>query len=148
MFNPQEVLAESSLPTIQEGWQSARISDVVRRTSQAGNVYVELTLEVEGGRVWERINIQHPKDNVRDIARRILANACIACGVNSIADENQPNELIFRECDVLLAKDNEGFFKVKQYRYPEGSASTSVPAPTAAPQPAQGTGFGEDPIPF
>jgi hypothetical protein len=146
MFNVDEVLKDGGLVQVQEGWQFAKVTDILQRTSKAGNQYVEITLQTENGKVWERLNLAHHSEKVREIAERILANLALACGLRSLRDPMQPNELMMKEVEIFVERDAEGFYRVKQYR----SATQPVAAPAPAPAPAAETSaaFPDDDIPF
>lgn len=147
MFNVDEVLKDTfgGSIEIQEGWNVARVADVLQRTSKAGHNYVEITLQTENGRVWERLNLAHPSEKVREIAQKTLANICVACGLRSLRDEMQPNELMQKDVEILVERDGEGFYRVRQYR-----SHGAQPQPSTAPaQPVQGAAtFPDDDIPF
>ncbi len=147
MFNVEEVLKDTGGSIeIQEGWNVARVADVLQRTSKAGHNYVEITLQTENGRVWERLNLAHPSEKVREIANKTLANICVACGLRSLRDAMQPNELMQKDVEILVERDGEGFYRVKQYR----THGLAAPQPKVAPaQPVQGAAaFPDDDIPF
>lgn len=147
MFNVDEVLKDTGGSIeIQEGWNVARVHDVLQRTSKAGHNYVEITLQTENGRVWERLNLAHPSEKVREIANKTLANICLACGLRSLRDAMQPNELMQKDVEILVERDGEGFYRVKQYR----STMKSEPVRSLPPvEPAQSAAsFPNDDIPF
>lgn len=146
MFNVDEILKESGLTQIEEGWNVARVADVMQRTSKAGHNYVEITLKTDHGRVWERLNLQHPSEKVRDIAQKTLANICVACGLRSLRDAMQPNELMQKDVEIFIERDGEGFYRVRQYR----SHGLATPPRQIAPeQPLPGAvTFPDDDIPF
>ena len=147
MFNVDEVLKDTGGSIeIQEGWTVARVADVLQRTSKAGHQYVEITLQTDNGRVWERLNLAHPSEKVREIANKTLANICVACGLRSLRDAMQPNELMSKDVEILVERDGEGFYRVKQYR----THGLGTPQPKIAPaQPVQGAAdFPDDDIPF
>lgn len=143
MFSVDEVLKDSLTGQVQEGWNVAKVVDVLQRTSKAGNQYVQITMETDRGKVWERLNLAHNSENVREIAQRTLANLCLGCGLRSLRDPMQPNELMFKEVDIFVERDSEGFFKVKQYR-------ALAPALGQADTTAEGasTVIADDDIPF
>lgn len=67
------------------------IADSRSRTSANGNDYLELELEITDGphagrKIWDRINLWHPKSDVADIAKRRLAQACRALGIAAPKD--------------------------------------------------------------
>lgn len=147
MFNVDEVLKDTGGSIeIQEGWNAAKVHDVLQRTSKAGHNYVEITLQTENGRVWERLNLAHPSEKVREIANKTLANICVACGLRSLRDAMQPNELMSKDVEILVERDGEGFYRVKQYRTTGDSApARSLPQASSAPAMAN---FPNDDIPF
>lgn len=81
------------------------IADSQSRTSKNGNDYLELTLEItdgphKGRRLWDRINLWHPKVDVADIAKRRLAQACRSL---SIANPSDSSELHDRPIGIIVA---------------------------------------------
>ena len=149
-FNAQDWASEGSGVELKEGWTNAVIDEVIQKTSGAGNQYVSVRFsltEFNGKKLWENLNVCHPKENVREIAYRILANIMSAVGINSIQDEKNPGELMMNELRVLVGRNRDGDFCVKSYGQKEGSGVApefrtppeAAPAPTASP---------DDDIPF
>jgi hypothetical protein len=143
-FNASDWASEGSGGVeLKEGWTNAVIDEVVQKTSGAGNQYVSVRFSLpdfNGKKLWENLNVCHPKENVREIAYRILANIMNAVGINSIQDEKNPGELQLHELRVLVGRDREGDWSVKAFEPKQGSGVTpefrtpqkAAPAPSAA----------------
>lgn len=145
MFNAADYASEGSSIEIAEGWTEATIDEVVQKESKAGNTYVSVRFNLDqfGGRkLWENLNVCHSREDVREIAYRILANMVMACGFSSIKDERNPVELEGNTLKVLIGRDKQGDFAVKGFKLAENS-----PSP-AAPKPAPAAEIVEDDIPF
>lgn len=142
-FNASDWASEGSGGVeLKEGWTNAVIDEVVQKTSGAGNQYVSVRFSLpdfNGKKLWENLNVCHPKENVREIAYRILANIMNAVGINSIQDEKNPGELQLHELRVLVGRDREGDWAVKAFEPKQGSGVSpefrtppgTAPAPTA-----------------
>ena len=142
-FNAKDWASEGSSIELSEGWTDAVIDEVVQKTSGAGNQYVSVRFSLpqfNGKKLWENLNVCHPKENVREIAYRILANIMNAVGVNSIQDEKNPGELQLHELRVLVGRDRGGDWTVKAFEPKQGSGvapefrtpQKAAPAPSAA----------------
>lgn len=138
-FNASDWASESSGGVeLKEGWTPATIDEVMQKTSAAGNNYVSVRFSLtdySGKKLWENLNVAHPRDDVREIAYRILANMMNAVGINSIQDEKNPVELQMHELRVLVSKDRDGDWCVKRFEpakkpgvAPEFSGATNTPA--------------------
>ena len=119
-FNASDWASESSGGVeLKEGWTPATIDEVMQKTSAAGNNYVSVRFSLtdyNGKKLWENLNVAHPREEVREIAYRILANIMNAVGINSIQDEKNPVELQMHELRVLVSKDRDGDWCVKQFK--------------------------------
>lgn len=76
---------------IPAGEYPAIIIDTQEKISKAGNRMIEITLQIIGGEYqnslqWDRLNIWHPNERPRNIAREKLNNICKAIGVKSPSD--------------------------------------------------------------
>ncbi len=143
-FNAKDWASEGSAIELSEGWTDAVIDEVVQKTSGAGNQYVSVRFSLpqfNGKKLWENLNVCHPKENVREIAYRILANIMSAVGVNSIQDEKNPGEHQLHELRVLVGRDRDGDWTVKAFEPKQGSEV----APEFRTPPAA---IAEDDIPF
>ena len=121
-FDARAVLEEAGIgETIQEGWNKVRVEEVMQKTSAKGNMYVSVTLNAGGSRVWQNLNINHPNPKADDIARRELAQIMIAAGVNSVRDPANPGELVGSELMAYLEPDGS-FMRAKQFKPVEKSA--------------------------
>lgn len=65
-----------------------------QKTSQAGNDYLEVEVEITEGtharrRIWDRLNLWHPNETASDIAKRRLASLCRAVGVKAPGDSSE-----------------------------------------------------------
>tara|TARA_X000001382_G_scaffold95437_1_gene69872 strand:- start:4346 stop:4798 length:453 start_codon:yes stop_codon:yes gene_type:complete len=148
-FNAKDWASEGSSIELSEGWTDAVIDEVIQKTSGAGNQYVSVRFSLpqfNGKKLWENLNVSHPREEVREIAYRILANIMSAVGINSIRDEKNPAELQMRELRVLVSKDKDGDWCVKRF---EPSGLPGVPL-DSAPTPAAKAPMDipEDDIPF
>lgn len=144
-FNASDWASESSgWVELKEGWTPATIDEVMQKTSAAGNNYVSVRFSLtdyNGKKLWENLNVAHPRDEVREIAYRILANIMNAVGINSIQDEKNPVELQMHELRVLVSKDKDGDWCVKRFE-PATKAAVSPEFSGAQPSVA------DDDIPF
>lgn len=145
---------------IDDGWQEAEITEVMQKVSGSGNTYVSVTFQCKGGRIWENLNVLHPRDNVREIAYKILANMCLAAGMRSIRDPSNPVELEGARMRVLVVppkdlNDRQSIKAFEPLQRPEApvtavESQNRLNAPVQAPQQAPaftGESF-EDDIPF
>lgn len=145
-FNAKDWASESSMVELKEGWTDAVIDEVVQKTSGAGNQYVSVRFslpEFRGKKLWENLNVCHPKESVREIAYRILANMMNAVGINSIHDEKNPGELELGELRVLVGLDKAGDWAVKAYEPRRGKGI--APEFSSPREPLRGS---DDDIPF
>lgn len=144
-FNASDWASESSDGIeLKEGWTPATIDEVMQKTSAAGNNYVSVRFSLtdyNGKKLWENLNVAHPRDEVREIAYRILANMMNAVGINSIQDEKNPVELQMHELRVLVSKDRDGDWCVKRF---ETAQKAGVAPEFSGEPPAQK----DDDIPF
>lgn len=91
-FNPKDFPEGSrGRDPIPAGTYPAVITETTQRTSTAGNDYLELAMEIiegphKGRRLWDRLNLWHPKEAASEIAKRRLASACRALGITSPRD--------------------------------------------------------------
>ena len=108
-----EVRNREPLP---DGWYKACIASTVRKTSRAGNDYLEVELEITDAdhashRVWDRYNLWHPVDNTKETAQRMFSNLVNACGL-SVCKES--DDLIGLHFDVKLKTEaGNGEYKPK-----------------------------------
>lgn len=149
-FNAQDWASAGSGVELKDGWTDAVIDEVVQKTSGAGNQYVSVRFslpEFNGKKLWENLNVCHPREEVREIAYRILANMMNAVGINSIQDEKNPGELMMNELRVLVGRDKAGDWAVKGYEPKQGSGVSPEfrKPPEAAPAPSA---VSDDDIPF
>jgi len=96
-----EVRTYEPLP---DGWYKACIASTVRKTSRAGNDYLEVELEITdadhaGRRLWEIYNLWHPSEAPKEIAQRQFSNLVNACG---LANCKESDDLIGMHLDVKL----------------------------------------------
>ena len=96
-----EVRTYEPLP---DGWYKACIASTVRKTSKAGNDYLEVELEITdadhaGRRLWEIYNLWHPSEAPKEIAQRQFSNLVNACG---LANCKESDDLIGMHLDVKL----------------------------------------------
>jgi hypothetical protein len=130
MFNAADYASEGTQKEIAEGWTDATIDEVVSKESKAGNKYVSVRFNLDnyGGRkMWENLNVRHSREDVREIAYRILANMCIACGFSSIADESNPVELEGKSLKIFVGRDKNGDQAVKSYKLADDMPGRSMP---------------------
>jgi hypothetical protein len=97
-FNPQDFPDEGPRAyLIPAGTYKAMILDSRQRTSVAGNDYLELEVEITDGefagrKLWDKLNLWHPKEQAADIAKRKLASACRALGIAAPRDSTDLHE--------------------------------------------------------
>ena len=149
-FNAEDWASSGGGIELKDGWTDAVIDEVIQKTSGTGNQYVSVRFsltEFNGKKLWENLNVCHPKENVREIAYRILANIMNAVGINSIRDEKNPGELMMNELRVLVGRDKAGDWAVKAYEPKQGSAVAPEfrSPPGASPAPVD---LPDDDIPF
>lgn len=145
MFNAEEWAQGFSEKPLQAGWTEATIDEVVMKTSQAGNQYVSVRFaldEYKPTKLWENLNVCHPREDVREIAFRKLANMCLACGFRSIKNPEAPDELENERLRILVA-DKGGEWTVKAFEpLRKATPKAAETSPTAAPA------VPDDDIPF
>jgi len=78
--------------------------------SAAGNRYAKLKLSVVDGPhkdtwVWDNLNLYHPKEEVRDLARKILSDITHACGLKDSPKDT--SELHYKPMFVQIDVDPE-----------------------------------------
>lgn len=151
MFNAEQWAGDPV--GIKDGWNVAEIDEVLQKVSSTGNTYVSVRFSMPGGKIWENLNVLHPRDEVKEIAYKILANICLASGLRSIKDPTNPEELQGRKLRVLVGMEKNGDRqKIKAFEPAQQSAAPAQPVAAAidrlnAPS-APKSDFIDDDIPF
>jgi len=131
-----EVRTYEPLP---DGWYKACIASTVRKTSKAGNDYLEVELEITdadhaGRRLWEIYNLWHPSEAPKEIAQRQFSNLVNACG---LANCKESDDLIGMHLDVKLKTEaGNGEYKprnkIAACRTAPGMANQKAPIESTA----------------
>lgn len=131
MWNAEEWAQGATEKPMQEGWAEATIDEVMQRTSKTGNTYVSVRFQFDEYRskLWENLNVCHPREDVREIAFRTLGNLCLACGFRSIRNPEAPDELQGQKLRVLIGRKGDDW----TLRAFEPLRDTAPPAQKAAP---------------
>lgn len=84
-----------------------------RRTSRAGNDFLEMVFEVtegecKGHRFWDNMNIWHPKEQVVEIAKARLASACRATGIIAPRDSQELHDRPVAAIVVVRPRKDNG----------------------------------------
>jgi hypothetical protein len=135
-FNAAEVPADDydKLPA---GTYLCVISDTTQKSTKRGDgSYAELTCEViegdlQGRKIWERLNLENPNAKTIEIAMKQLRKICLAVGKPII---NDTSELV--DIPVLVTvryKDKGGEFGPDQQLTfaPAGGAASNAPRQVA-----------------
>jgi hypothetical protein len=88
-FAGDKPITEDTYAPLPKGWYPTEIEKVTTKTSAKGDKYLALQFTVIGDRFANRklfvnLNLWHPKDNVRRIAREQLQRLTGACGLAKI----------------------------------------------------------------
>lgn len=130
-------------PTVEEftalpdGTYAANITGSEWRTSAAGHEYVSveftLTDQHAGRKIWENLNLRHPKEDVVERARRTASDLAVALGMRGL---QEPEDLLGHNLKIKVGpnKNEPDRKEIKRYL-----ASGPVVA-TAPPQPAATNG--------
>lgn len=140
-FNATGIDITNRYEALPAGDYLVMITDSQERTTKAGTgKFLELTLEVQSGqmqgrKIWDRLNLKNPNSKAVEIAQRQLAQICHAVG--NMAPK-QSAELHYKPmvATVKVSKDESTgnlSNEVKGYK-PAGGASGSMGH--AAPMPA------------
>jgi len=142
-FDLDQYEASRPVGALPEGKYQAVITTTTEKTSKSGSRYVELELEViagdyQGRKLWDNLNLWHPNDKPRDIARSTLKAICEAIG-RKVSDTSQlcnyPLLLSVGVEDNTYNGTTSKVNRVKGYAKLERSVPQQSQAP--APQPRQ-----------
>tara|TARA_R100001443_G_scaffold51011_1_gene63073 strand:+ start:145 stop:669 length:525 start_codon:yes stop_codon:yes gene_type:complete len=103
-------------PLVPDGNYVAEIIESQEQISGKGHSYLSLKLSIcegphEGRWVWDNLNINHPTESVKSLARYILGNIVKAAGLVGIDDTS---ELHYKPLSIELGhKEKEGQYKAK-----------------------------------
>jgi hypothetical protein len=92
-YDPSQV--EDNFQPKAPGQYEATITESSMKDTQTGFKQLELVFDVEGTKVWERLNLIAPPNatdgqrKAEEIANRILKRICEACGVGAIDDSDE-----------------------------------------------------------
>ena len=139
-FNPSE-FAGSDFEPIPAGDYDLLVKECKIKASQSGNNYISVTLEVlnaahKGRLVFDNFNVEHAKSDVRAIAKRQLANLCMACKTGSFNMENVGAVLtnkVLKAYVVVVKDDYSGGTKNKVKKYYSDAQPGHKPAAAQAP---------------
>jgi hypothetical protein len=142
-FDVQAYEASQPMGKLPAGNYRAIISGTQEKTSKAGARYVELTLEVidgphKGSKVWDNLNLWHPNEQPRNIARSTLRSISDAVGVHCTNTDQLCNRPLTIE--VLLEDSNYNGTPTKQNRiksYAKDAGPSSQPQQARYQPPAQ-----------
>lgn len=145
-FDVHAYEAQPTMGPVPAGTYRAIISQTVEKNSQKGSRYVELTLEVidgphKGSKLWDVLNLWHPNEQPRNIARSTLRSISDAVGVHCTNTEQLCNRPLLVEVSVEEQTYNGNTSKknrVKKY----SKAQSNMQPQQQASQPAQQTGNG------
>ena len=128
-----------SFEPLPDGWYKAVINGTARKTSKAGNDYLEVELEITdadhaGRRLWEIYNLWHPSEAPKEIAQRQFSNLVNACG---LANCKESDDLIGMHLDVKLKTEaGNGEYqpknKIAACRTAPGMANQKAPIESTA----------------
>lgn len=101
-FNAREVAPAEprSSDPVPPGWYRAWIIDSEMKPNKAGTGrYLELTWEIVEGphakrRIWDRLNVENPKQTAQDIAREALSAICHATDVLEMTHTGQLHGIV------------------------------------------------------
>ena len=137
-YAPGNESGDKEYALMPEGEYQIEIVDSQEKVSAAGNSYLSLKLSVTDGAfknrlIWDNLNVNHPKNDVRDIARKILGDICTACGVRGV---NDTAELHYKPMQAIVAIDlgTNGFNDknvVKKYLAPANVNKTEFVVKTS-----------------
>ena len=132
-----------SFGPLDPGQYLGRVLEVKQETSQAGHQNLVIEFQTDKGRVWDRLNLWHPKPNAVNIAKRKLAEIATALGMGAIKDTEE-----------LLAKELKIEVIVEQYEDRDGNQKSrnevvkylaaDLPSTAASAPPPVGTGTSAD----
>ncbi len=141
-FDLDKYEASKPIGAIPAGKYQAVIASTSEKTSKNGDRYVELELEVitgehQGHKVRDILNLWHPNDKPRDIARSTLKAICEAIG-RKVSDTSQlcnyPLLLSVGVEDNTYNGTTSKVNRVKGYAKLERSVPQQSQAPTAQPR--------------
>ena len=149
-FDAGSIEPNTTFDPLPPGWYAMKATGSEWKETKAGPHQLVFTLEIDetyhpefkGRRVWERLNLQHPKAQVVEIAQRSLSAFSRATGVTTWTDTDQLHGItVAVKVAVRPAKD--GYDASNE---PKGYDAVSVrlggssaPSPGAsAPAPADG----------
>lgn len=115
MFDAKKVLegtTERVSGPLPAGWYEAVVQQFVMKTSKSSEEYLNVEMQTSAGRIWYNLNLNHSKEQVRNIAAEQLARLCVAAGFNSIKNPENPEELVGAKVNVLVDIDGS-FNRVK-----------------------------------
>ena len=100
---------------VPDGDYVAEIIESQEKISGKGNSYLSLKLSIcegphEGRWVWDNLNINHPTESVKSLARYILGNIVKAAGLVGIDDTS---ELHYKPLSIELGHEEEGEYAAK-----------------------------------
>lgn len=136
-FDATTVEPSSSLSVLPAGPYLGCIVDSQVKTTKAGNgQYLEIVFEVmegehKGRKVWQRINYVNPNPKAQAVAKRELANLCMALGIMHV----QHSE-IFHNIPLVVQLEIEegtnGYGPSNRIKSYSSAQSKAQPAATSA----------------
>jgi hypothetical protein len=116
---------------------------VFETSSNSGNTYLKLTVDIVADgtgkkfsfpvTVWDILNLKHPKDTVRNIAKKTLGNIVNACGKKEVSASEELHGIPMR---VKVVVEDGGSWddknKIKRYMPLKPKEETKA-APTPEP---------------
>lgn len=150
-FDSNTVDPRDSFAPLPNGWYQGEITKSESRQNKAGTgSYLQLEIKImgpthEGRIIWDRLNLNHPKENVVEIAQRTLSSICKATGVLTVKDSSELHGKPFaiklkvraETADFDASNDVKGYMPLSEQ--PIGAApaaTTSGAAPAATPNAA------------
>lgn len=144
-FDANNVAPREAFDVLPNGWYHCTITGADMTPTKAGDAeYLKIELEVDGNKhpqfasrkVWDRLNLNHEKQQTREIAQRTLSAICHAIGKLRITDTEEllGGQLVAK---VVARAAKDGFDAsndVKGYKsVADAPAAPAAPAATAAP---------------
>jgi hypothetical protein len=145
-FNANEHEKMGEYSPIPNGTYLAAIIGSEKKTAKDGvSDYVEFIFQItegeyKGRRMYERCNLWHASnEQARDIAKRVLATICEACGTTTIRDTAELHGIpIYIVVKVEKRKDTDDMVsRIKTYQHRNAkktmAQAQAVPAQASAP---------------
>jgi len=147
-FTPDAAAADNQggggYHTVKAGKWNATIVQVDLKNTKAGAEALFVRFQVQDdeatGLVFNCFNINHGKENVRDIAHRELSALCVATGITALTD---PSQLDGKVVSVTIKHDRQGEPRINRYE-----PAAAAPAPTQESQAAAINQIADTDVPF